>query len=85
MCRCISNVSVGRKVISTSYSSAILPRPPLIVVLMIIHDEHLFMCLLAICMSSLKKRSTQVFCPFFDWVQFFFDTELYELFICFGY
>ena len=26
-CRCISNVSVGRKVISTSYSSAILPRP----------------------------------------------------------
>ena len=27
-CRCISTVSVGRKVISTSYSSAILPRPP---------------------------------------------------------
>ena len=26
-CRCISNVSVGRKVISTSYSSVILPRP----------------------------------------------------------
>ena len=26
-CRCISNVSVGRKVISASYSSAILPRP----------------------------------------------------------
>ena len=29
-CRCISNVSVGRKVISASYSSAILPRPPLV-------------------------------------------------------
>ena len=27
-CRCTSNVSVGRNVISTSYSSAILPRPP---------------------------------------------------------
>ena len=27
-CRCISNVSVGRKVISMSYSSTILPRPP---------------------------------------------------------
>ena len=27
MCRCISTVSVGRKVISASYSSAILPRP----------------------------------------------------------
>ena len=27
MCRCISDVSVGRKVISVSYSSAILPRP----------------------------------------------------------
>ena len=27
-CRCISDISVGRKVISTSYSSAILPRPP---------------------------------------------------------
>ena len=26
-CRCISNVSVGMKVISTSYSSAVLPRP----------------------------------------------------------
>ena len=29
-CRCISNVSVGRKVISVSYSSAILPRPAII-------------------------------------------------------
>ena len=28
MCRCISDVPVGRKVISASYSSAILSRPP---------------------------------------------------------
>ena len=27
-CRCISDVSIGRKVISASYFSAILPRPP---------------------------------------------------------
>ena len=29
-CRCISDVSVGRKVISASDCSAILPRPPCI-------------------------------------------------------
>ena len=28
-CRCISDVSVGRKVISASYSLAIFPRPPM--------------------------------------------------------
>ena len=30
MCRCISDVSVGRKVISASYSSAILPLLPML-------------------------------------------------------
>ena len=40
------------------------------------------MCLLATCISSLKQISTQVFCPFFDWI---FYIEFYELFICFGY
>ena len=34
--------------------------------LMINATEHLLMCLLAICMSSLKKMSMQVFCPFFN-------------------
>ena len=34
-------------------------------------DEHLFLCLLAICMSSLKV-SVQVSCPFFDGVVWFF-------------
>ena len=31
-----------------------------------------FMCLLAICMSSLEKMSIQIFCPFFKLVFFFF-------------
>ena len=38
--------------------------------------EHLFMCLLAICMSSLKQFF-QVLCPFFNWVfSFFFPLML---------
>ena len=31
-------------------------------------DEHLFICLLAICMSSLEKYSIYIFNPLFDWV-----------------
>ena len=27
--------------------------------------EHLLMCLLAICLSSMEKMSIQVFCPYF--------------------
>ena len=30
--------------------------------------DHFFMCLLAICMSSLEKMSFWVYCPLFDWV-----------------
>ena len=53
--------------------------------LMIMDVEPLFMCLLAICMSLLGKISMQVFYPFIDWVVCFFDIELYEFFVCFGY
>ena len=33
--------------------------------------EHLFLCLLAICMSCLEKRSIQVLCLFLDQVVYF--------------
>ena len=45
--------------------------------------EHLFMWLLAICISSFKKVY-QVFCSFLNWVVWLFDIELYKLFLYFG-
>ena len=58
----------------------------LICIFLLINDvEHLFMCFLAICVSSLEKCLYRPSACFFDWVVcFFFGIEPCEMFVNFG-
>ena len=51
---------------------------------MINSDVDLFMYLLVIYVFF-GKMSIQNFCPFFNWVMYFFYIDLCELFVYFGY
>ena len=56
----------------------------LICISLIVSDvEHLFMCLLAICIIFFEEMSVYLFGPFFDWVVYFSGIVLQELLVYF--
>ena len=55
----------------------------LICISLISDVEHLFMCFFSHLYIFFGDKSVQIFYPFFDWIVWFFDIELCELFLHF--